>query len=108
LLVDFEAGLALWQDADQYRHHLQRFVKEHEDEAQRVDTLGNEDLILLVHKTRGSAAALALAVVAEAASQLEEHLRTGAHDLDATARFVSVVRRTCEAINKYLGVADAD
>lgn len=108
LLVDFDAGLALWQDADQYRHHLQRFVKDHEDEAQRVGTLGNEDLILLVHKTRGSAAALALAAVAEAASQLEDHLRTGARDLHAIARFASVIRRTCAAINIYLGVSDAD
>src|SRR5690606_17661958 len=74
LLVDFDAGLALWQDAEQYRHHLHRFVKEHEDEAQHAGMLRNEDLILLVHKTRGSAAALALVSVAEAANQLEAHL----------------------------------
>lgn len=108
LLVDFDAGLALWQDAQQYRHHLQRFVKEHADEAQRVGALGTEDLILLVHKTRGSAAALALAAVAEEAGQLEEHLRTGARDLKAIARFASAISRTCEAINKYLGVSAAD
>ncbi|OOG83816.1 hypothetical protein B0E41_12180 [Hydrogenophaga sp. A37] len=108
LLVDFDAGLALWQDAEQYRHHLHRFVKEHEGEAQRAGTLRDEDLILLVHKTRGSAAALALAAIAEAASQLEDHLRTGARDLNAITRFASVIRRTCVAINKYLGVSNTD
>ena len=108
LLVDFDAGLALWQDAEQYRHHLQRFVKEHADEALRVGALGNEDLILLVHKTRGSAAALALVAVAEAAGQLEEHLRTGARDLKAIARFASAISSTCADINQYLGGSDAD
>lgn len=108
LLVDFDAGMALWQDAEQYRHHLHRFVKEHEDEAQRAGTLGNEDLILLVHKTRGSAAALALVAVAEAASQLEDHLRTGARDLNEIARFASEIGRTCVAINEYLDASAAD
>lgn len=105
LLLDFDAGLALWRDAEQYRHHLHRFVKEHEDAVQRVDTLGDEDLLLLAHKTRGSAAALALRGVAEAASQLESHLRTGARAPDEVARFGAEIRRTCAAINQYLGVS---
>ncbi|HEX5737904.1 MAG TPA: response regulator [Hydrogenophaga sp.] len=108
LLVDFDAGLALWQDAEQYRRHLLRFVKEHEDEAQRASTLGNEDLILLVHKTRGSAAALALVAVAEAANQLEAHLRSDARDLEEIARFGAEIGRTCLAINEYLDASGAD
>jgi CheY-like chemotaxis protein len=108
LSVNFDAGLVLWQDAEQYRHHLHRFVKEHEDAAQRAGTLGNVDLILLVHKTRGSAAALALVAVAEAANQLEAHLRTGARDPEEIARFVAEIDRTCLSIKAYLDASGAD
>ena len=107
-LVDFDAGMALWQDAEQYRHHLHRFVKEHEDEAQRAGMLGNEDLILLVHKTRGSAAALVLVAVAEAANQLEAHLRSGARDAESIARFGAEIGRTCLAIKEYLDASGGD
>ena len=108
MLVDFDAGMALWQDAEQYRHHLHRFVKEHEDDAQRAGMLGNEDLILLVHKTRGSAAALVLVAVAEAANQLEAHLRSGARDAEEIARFGAEIGRTCLAIREYLGASVGD
>lgn len=108
LLMDIDRGHALWQDVEQYRHHLHRFLKEHEGEAQRVSSLDTDALIHLAHKTRGSAAALALPAVAEAASQLEGHLRTGAHDLSAITLYASVVGRTCVAINEYLGVSGVD
>ncbi|MBT9463932.1 PAS domain-containing protein [Hydrogenophaga sp.] len=102
LLVDFNVGLQLWQDLGHYRHHLHRFVQEHEDEAQRADALGNEDLIRHVHKTRGSASALALMAAAQVASHLEEHLRTGVRDPDEIARFASEIGRTCVAIGEHL------
>ncbi len=102
LLVDFNVGLQLWQDLGHYRHHLHRFVQEHEDEAQRADALGNEDLIRHVHKTRGSASALALMAAAKVASHLEEHLRTGVRDPDEIARFASEIGRTCVAIGEHL------
>lgn len=102
MLVDFNVGLQLWQDLAHYRHHLHRFVQEHEDEAQRADALGNEDLIRHVHKTRGSASALALMAAAKVASHLEEHLRTGVRDPDEIARFASEIGRTCAAISEHL------
>jgi HPt (histidine-containing phosphotransfer) domain-containing protein len=108
LLVNFDAGMVLWQDAEQYRHHLHRFVKAQEDATQSAGTLGNDDLILLVHKTRGSAAALALVAVAEAANQLEAHLRTGARDPEEIARFVAEIDRTCLSIKAYLDASGAD
>ncbi|MCY1547966.1 hypothetical protein D9M68_840510 [compost metagenome] len=108
MLVDFNVGLQLWQDLAHYRHHLHRFVQEHEDEAQRADALDNEDLIRHVHKTRGSASALALMAAAKVASHLEEHLRTGVRDPDEIARFASEIGRTCAAISEHLDTPRAN
>lgn len=106
-LLDFNRGLQLWQDLEQYHHYLRLFSQEHEGVEERAHAMTPDELVHWVHKTRGSAAGLALPSVAGAASRLEEHLRMGASDPLEVAHFASEIRRTSDAIRERLHNPDS-
>lgn len=100
--IDVEKGLALWEEQDQYRHFLRRFLQENPARDAAFMALSSQQQLTRAHKLRGSATALALPALAGIASELEADLHTGEVTPDRLASFLSELERTRGAINDYL------
>ncbi len=75
--LDLQRGFAVFRDLGRYRTFLDKFANLYRDACQRLAQAEPAEACLLAHSLKGAAATLGINQVAERASALERHYRSG-------------------------------